>query len=230
MASKIKVDQIEGSSGSTITIPTGQTLTVTDGIPASNLSGTIADARLPTISVTKGGTGLTSLGSAGQALKVNSGGTALEFGTAGGLVSTGFNDDTTNNTITATSFTEVTGAAFNVAMTSGQKIHLFPKLHGYQNYFDNTDNMSMFVTENGASEVNILSTATASGGMGLTRTSYQRYWHATSYDHSLSSLDGWFTWTAQTTGTHSFTIKVFGGSSNDMRCTGTTVWYMITSV
>ena len=28
MASKIKVDQIEGAAGSTITIPSGQTLTV----------------------------------------------------------------------------------------------------------------------------------------------------------------------------------------------------------
>ena len=44
-------------------------------------------ARLPTIPTTKGGTGLTSLGSANQALKINSGGSALEFGvlaTAGG--------------------------------------------------------------------------------------------------------------------------------------------------
>ena len=32
MASKIKVDQIDGSSGSSITIPTGQTLTITDGL------------------------------------------------------------------------------------------------------------------------------------------------------------------------------------------------------
>jgi uncharacterized protein YodC (DUF2158 family) len=32
MASKIKVDQIEGSAGSSITIPSGQTLTVTDGL------------------------------------------------------------------------------------------------------------------------------------------------------------------------------------------------------
>ena len=32
MASKIKVDQIEGAGGSTITIPTGQTFTITDGI------------------------------------------------------------------------------------------------------------------------------------------------------------------------------------------------------
>ena len=69
--SKIKVDQIEGSSGSTITIPTGQSLVVTDGL------GT---ASLPTIPTTKGGTGLTALGTAGQALLVNAGATALEFG------------------------------------------------------------------------------------------------------------------------------------------------------
>ena len=81
MASKIIVDQLE-SSGSNITIPTGTGLVVTDGIAATNLSGTIADARLPTVPVTKGGTGLTSLGSAGQIVKVNSGANALEFGTA----------------------------------------------------------------------------------------------------------------------------------------------------
>lgn len=83
MASKIKVDQLEGSTGSTITVPTGQTLTITDGLAASTItSGTLADARLPTVPVTKGGTGLTSLGSAGEVVKVNSGGNALEFGTA----------------------------------------------------------------------------------------------------------------------------------------------------
>lgn len=82
MASKIKVDQIEGSTGSSITIPTGQTLTITDGLAASTIgSGTLSSDRLPTVPVTKGGTGLTSLGSAGQAIKVNSGGNALEFGT-----------------------------------------------------------------------------------------------------------------------------------------------------
>jgi hypothetical protein len=85
--SKIKVNEIEAATGSTVTIPTGQTFTVTDGIPATNLSGTIADARLPTVPVAKGGTGLTSLGSAGQAVKVNSAGNALEFGAvAGGKV------------------------------------------------------------------------------------------------------------------------------------------------
>jgi|TARA_R100000482_G_scaffold103144_2_gene46027 hypothetical protein len=79
--SKIKVNEIEAATGSTVTIPTGQTFTVTDGIPATNLSGTIADARLPTVPVSKGGTGLTSLGSANQQLRVNSSGNALEFAT-----------------------------------------------------------------------------------------------------------------------------------------------------
>ena len=57
--SKIKVDQLEGSTGSTITVPTGQTLTITDGLAASTISsGTLADAdyQLP---VSKGGTGIT---------------------------------------------------------------------------------------------------------------------------------------------------------------------------
>ena len=36
-----------------------------------------------TIGVAYGGTGLTSLGTAGQALIVNSGGTALQYGSAG---------------------------------------------------------------------------------------------------------------------------------------------------
>ena len=90
MASKIKVDQIEGSAGSTITIPTGQTLTVTDGLAASTItSGTIADARIPnlnaskinagTLPITRGGTGVASLGTANQVLAVNSGASALEF-------------------------------------------------------------------------------------------------------------------------------------------------------
>ena len=96
--SKIKVNEIEKVSGSGITVPTGTSFTVTDGMAASTISsGTLADARIPnlnaskinagTLPIARGGTGLTSLGSAGQALKVNSGGNALEFGAvAGGKV------------------------------------------------------------------------------------------------------------------------------------------------
>ena len=61
MASKIKVDQIEGSTGSSITIPSGQTLSIADGLSSSSL---------PTVPVSKGGTGLTSLGTANQELQI----------------------------------------------------------------------------------------------------------------------------------------------------------------
>jgi len=94
MASKIKVDQIEGSTGTTVSLPSGQTLDLSSGsvtLPTSavdlstnKVTGTLGSANLPTIPVTKGGTGVTSLGSAGQALKVNSGGNALEFGSVSG--------------------------------------------------------------------------------------------------------------------------------------------------
>lgn len=100
MPSKIQVDQIAGATGSTVTLPSGQTLDLSSGtvnlpstalsaLNASNLtSGTVPSARLsltssdlPTVPTTKGGTGLTTIGTAGQALKVNSGATGLEYGT-----------------------------------------------------------------------------------------------------------------------------------------------------
>ena len=49
--SKIKVNEIEKASGSGITVPTGTSFTITDGLAASSL---------PTVTVAKGGTNLTS--------------------------------------------------------------------------------------------------------------------------------------------------------------------------
>ena len=52
-----------------------------DNVNASNIAtGTVASDRLPTVPITKGGTGVTSLGSAGQFIKVNIGADGLEFG------------------------------------------------------------------------------------------------------------------------------------------------------
>jgi len=100
MPSKIQVDQIAGATGSTVTLPSGQTLDLSSGtvnlpstalsaLNASNLtSGTVPSARLsltssdlPTVPTTKGGTGLTTIGTASQVLRVNSGATGLEFAT-----------------------------------------------------------------------------------------------------------------------------------------------------
>ena len=87
MASKIKVDQIEGQSGTTVTLPSGQTLDLSSGsVTLPNNAVDLASAKVTgTIPVAKGGTGLTSLGTAGQVVKVNSGANALEFGTGGGI-------------------------------------------------------------------------------------------------------------------------------------------------
>ena len=92
--SKIKVNSIEAATGTTITIPSGQTLDIsattltlpstvvtTTGsqtltnktIGVSQLSGTLPTAN--------GGTGLAAIGTSLQVLRVNSGATALEFGT-----------------------------------------------------------------------------------------------------------------------------------------------------
>ena len=61
MASKIKVDQLEGSTGSTITIPTGQTFTVTDGIPVASGGTGLASFTAGDILYATGTTTLTKL-------------------------------------------------------------------------------------------------------------------------------------------------------------------------
>jgi len=96
--SKIKVNEIEAQTGSTITIPTGQSLVVTDGLSTSSL---------PTIPVSKGGTGLTSVGTAGQVLAVNSGATALEFADAssGKIYEVYYNSFTDVQTISGSAYT-----------------------------------------------------------------------------------------------------------------------------
>ena len=68
MASKLKVDQIEGQSGTSIEVPTGHTLKVADlgnnKILSTNSSGVVT---------------ATAFGTASQKLRINSSGNALEF-------------------------------------------------------------------------------------------------------------------------------------------------------
>ena len=98
--SKIKVNSIEAATGTTITIPSGQTLDIsatTLTLP-SNLVTTTGSQTLTnktigvtqlsgTIPTTIGGTGLTTIGTSLQVLRVNSGATALEFGTVSAGIS-----------------------------------------------------------------------------------------------------------------------------------------------
>ena len=102
------------TSGSSIVLASGATLNdiisiVAYGtfnvasINASNItSGTINSARLPTVPTTKGGTGLTSIGSAGQVIKVNSGANGLEYGNASSAEVYGFNKNNNSQLIVTT--------------------------------------------------------------------------------------------------------------------------------
>ena len=83
MASKIKVDQIEGSTGSTVTIPTGQTLTIVDGVPVASGGTGLASFTAGDVLYATGSTTLAKLakGTASQTLKMNAGATAPEWAT-----------------------------------------------------------------------------------------------------------------------------------------------------
>jgi len=65
-------------------------------------AGTIAEARLPTVPTTKGGTGLTAIGTAGQVIKVNSGASALEYGQASSAEVYGFSKNSDSQLIITT--------------------------------------------------------------------------------------------------------------------------------
>ena len=153
MPSKIQVDQIAGATGSTVTLPSGQTLDLSSGtvtlpsaalsaLNASNLtSGTVPSARLsltssdlPTVPTTKGGTGLTTIGTAAQVLRVNSGATGLEFGTvSGGIISSHYIEKTDTFTTTSVqpSFVDITTLTLTLTPASASsKFLIFARVSG----------------------------------------------------------------------------------------------------
>jgi|18_taG_2_1085343.scaffolds.fasta_scaffold05698_2 hypothetical protein len=81
MASTIKVDQIEGSTGSTITVPTGQTFTIADGVPVASGGTGIASFAAGDVLYATGSTTLAKLtkGAAEKVLSMNSGGALPEW-------------------------------------------------------------------------------------------------------------------------------------------------------
>ena len=133
MPSKIQVDQIAGASGNTVTVPSGQTLDISSAtlsLPSTVVTTTgtqtltnktIGVSQLTgTLGVANGGTGLTSLGTASQVLRVNSGATALEFATApSGKVLQVINTVKTDTfSTTSSSFVVVTGLTATITPSS----------------------------------------------------------------------------------------------------------------
>ena len=123
-------------------------------VSLDSLGGAVGTASLPTVPITKGGTGLTSAGSANQALKMNSGGSALEFGTlpiAGG--GTGATTLAGANIVTSdanTTFTKALRGSTNTDTTNSGNITL--DFDTYQNFvltftgnvtFDNPSTVSV---------------------------------------------------------------------------------------
>ena len=91
-------------------------------VSLDSLGGAIGTASLPTVPITKGGTGLTAAGSANQALKMNSGGSALEFGTlpiAGG--GTGATTLAVANIVASNANTTFTKALRGSTLTAGSQ-------------------------------------------------------------------------------------------------------------
>jgi hypothetical protein len=92
----------------------GSTITLTSGASAGDILNVVSFGTFQiasfsataitsdTLPVARGGTGLSSLGSAGQALVVNSGGTALEFANASSAEVYGFNKNSSGELIVTT--------------------------------------------------------------------------------------------------------------------------------
>jgi hypothetical protein len=118
--SKIKVNSIEAATGTTVTLPSGQTLDLSSGtVTLPNSSVNLTTKVTGTLPVANGGTGLTTLGSASQVLRVNSGATALEFGTlAGGILQVKQVYKTDTFQTTSTTLTDITGLSISITPTS----------------------------------------------------------------------------------------------------------------
>ena len=92
-------------------------------LSSSKVTGSVPTANLPTIPVSKGGTGLTSLGSAGEAIKVNSGASALEFGSGGKILQWVRNGSLTNiNTTTSVTDYKSMGSMGTITPLSNDSI------------------------------------------------------------------------------------------------------------
>ena len=143
MGGIIQVDTIQNNNTSTIITQTntttitiarsGQTIVIPSG---TTFNASSASINLPTIPYTSGGTGLTTLGTAGQALVVNSGATALQYSTVGATagyviqVLSTTKTDTFSSSATNT-FTDITGLSVTITPSStSNKILIIASVQG----------------------------------------------------------------------------------------------------
>lgn len=169
MPSKIQVDQIAGATGSTVTLPSGQTLDLSSGtVTLPNSSVNLTTKVTGTLPVANGGTGLTSLGTAGQVIKVNSGATGLEFGTApsGKLLAVYYNQWVDQYTVTGTSPITIYDAPNLTLASTASKVLILADLSLGALSFGGSVGMQ-FSTNNGStySDITTLNMADIDGGL-----------------------------------------------------------------
>ena len=169
MPSKIQVDQIAGATGSTVTLPSGQTLDLSSGtVTLPNSAVNLTTKVTGTLPTANGGTGLTTIGTAGQVLKVNSGATALEYGTApsGKLLAVYYNQWVDQYSTTGTTVVTIyTGANLTLASTASKVLILADLSLGVNGYGGSVG--MQFSTNNGStySDITTLNMADVDGGL-----------------------------------------------------------------
>lgn len=156
-----------------------QTITLSGAVTGSG-STAIVTSYAETVPTNKGGTGLTSIGTAGQVLQVNSGGTGLEWGTVSGSGES--RDKGVNNVTTLASLpiskrlvyatvTAATSISLSAAMEIGDELHIIVYNSSYSTRTQALPNSGSFISLSGTSislpsrgrvEINILCYATNS--------------------------------------------------------------------
>jgi len=153
---------ISGNAGSATVLQTARTINGVSFDGSANITVTAAGSTLSdTVTVAKGGTGLTALGTALQVLRVNAGATALEYATAsggtpagssgqvqynnagafGGMTAVVYAGSGTLLTVTSQAASDVPLCVKGAASQSGYLVELRNSANTYVNGFDSAGNL-----------------------------------------------------------------------------------------
>lgn len=178
-------------------------------VSLDSLGGAVGSASLPTVPVTKGGTGLTALGSANLPLKVNSGASALEFGAlavAGGgtgLTSLG----SANQGITVNS--GATALEFSTVKKAGKESIWVPALAMYPNTTNGCAAHAQVELSNGP-EIKTLDFDKDSDEFAQFAVAFPKSWN-----ESTVTFQAFFTADSTNTGTVSWNLAGVAFADND---------------